>query len=58
MRWKTDGGYIAAEQNKGKKMERYEDILRDPWDNIKGNNILITWGLRRRRERERAQENI
>ena len=31
----------AAEQNKEKRMKRNEDSLRDLWDNIKHNNILI-----------------
>ena len=29
------------EQNKVKRMERTEDSLRDPWDNIKCTNIQI-----------------
>ena len=28
-----------VEQNKEKRMKRIEDSLRDPWDNIKHNNI-------------------
>ena len=32
----------AAEQNKGKRMKRIEDSLRDLWDNIKHTNIRIT----------------
>ena len=31
----------AKEQNKGKRMERIEDILRDLWDNIKHISIQI-----------------
>ena len=30
-----------VEQNKEKRMKRIEDSLRDPWDNIKHNNIWI-----------------
>ena len=31
----------SEEQNKVKRMERTEDSLRDPWDNIKCTNIQI-----------------
>ena len=31
----------SIEQNKGKKMKRTEDNLRDLWDNIKCTNIQI-----------------
>ena len=31
----------TAEQNKGKRMKRTEDSLRDLWDNIKCTNIRI-----------------
>ena len=31
----------SEEQNKVKRMKRTEDSLRDPWDNIKCNNIWI-----------------
>ena len=30
---------IAEEQNKGKRMKRIEDSLRDLWDNIKHTKI-------------------
>ena len=33
--------FTAAEQNKERRMKRNEDSLRDLWDNIKRNNILI-----------------
>ena len=33
----------AEEQNKGKRMKRTEESLRDLWDNIKCTNIQITW---------------
>ena len=33
--------FTAAEQNKERRMKRNEDSLRDLWDNIKCNNILI-----------------
>ena len=32
-------GITAEEQNKGKRMKRIEDILRDIWDNNKCTNI-------------------
>ena len=50
--------FTAAEQNKGKRMKRNEDSLRDLWDNTKCNNIRIYRGPRRRRERERTREYI
>ena len=31
----------AEEQNKGKRMKRVEDNLRDLWDNIKHTNIRV-----------------
>ena len=31
----------AEEQNKGKRMKRIEDNLRDIWDNIKCTNIRL-----------------
>ena len=31
----------TTEQNKGKRMKRFEDNIRDLWDNIKCTNILI-----------------
>ena len=31
----------AEEQNKGKRMKRIEDNLRDIWDNIKCTNIRV-----------------
>ena len=42
------GEITTTEQNKGKRMKRIEDSLRDFWDNIKRTNILIIGGLRRR----------
>ena len=33
----------TAEQNKGKRMKRIEDSLRDFWDNNKCTNIRIIW---------------
>ena len=33
----------AEEQNKGKRMKRIEDSLRDLWDNIKDTNIRVIW---------------
>ena len=43
----------AAEQNKGKRMKRNEDSLRDLWDNIKCTNIRII-GVPEGKERERT----
>ena len=31
----------AEEQNKGKRMKRIEDSLRDLWDNVKNTNIRV-----------------
>ena len=42
----------TAEQNKEKRMQRIEDILRDLWDNIKHTHSNYR-GPRRRREKER-----
>ena len=33
----------SEEQNKGKRMKRTEDSLRDLWDTIKHTNIRIIW---------------
>ena len=33
----------SEEQNKGKRMKRTEDSLRDLWDTIKHTNIWIIW---------------
>ena len=33
----------AEEQNKGKRMKRIDDSLRDLWDNIKHTNIHVIW---------------
>ena len=44
--------FIAAEQNKGKRMKRNDDNLRDLWDNIKRNNIRII-GFPEAEEREK-----
>ena len=41
----------AAEQNIEKRMKRYEDSLRDLWDNIKRTNIHIIW-VPEKRERK------
>ena len=40
------------EQNKEKRMKRNEDSLRDLWDNIKHNNILIIGVPEEKRERK------
>ena len=49
--------FTAAEQNKQKRMKRNEDSLRDLWDNIKCNNILII-GVPEGEEREKGPEKI
>ena len=46
--------FTAVEQNKEKRMKRNEGSLRDPWDNIKRNNIRII-GVPEREEREKDQ---
>ena len=49
--------FIAAEQNKEKRVKRNEDSLRDLWDNIKPNNISII-GVPEGEEREKGPEKI
>ena len=49
--------FTAVEQNKEKRMKRNEDSLRDPWDNIKCNNIHII-GVPEGEEREKGPEKI
>ena len=49
--------FTAAEQNKGKRMKRNEDSLRDLGDNIKHNNIRII-GVPEGEEREKVSEKI
>ena len=49
--------FTAVEQNKGKRMKRNEDSLRDLWDNIKHNNIRIM-GVPEGEEREKGLEKI
>ena len=44
-------------QNKEKRMKRYEDSLRDLWDNTKHNNISII-GVPKGEEREKGPEKI
>ena len=44
--------FTATEQNKEKRMKRNEDSLKDLWNNIKHNNILII-GVPEGGERER-----
>ena len=48
----------ALEQNKGRRMKRSEDSIRDFWDNIKCTNICIIGVPTRKRQRERTRENI
>ena len=49
--------FIAAEQKKEKTMKRNEDSLREFWDNIKRNNILII-GVPEGEDREKGPEKI
>ena len=49
--------FTAVEQNKGKRMKRNEDSLRDLWDNIKRNNIRII-GVPEGEEREKGLKKI
>ena len=49
--------FTAAEKNKEKRMKRNEESLRDLWDNIKHNNILII-GVSEGEEREKGPEKI
>ena len=49
--------FTAAEQNKGKRMKRNEDSLRDLWDNIKCTNMCII-GAPEGEEREKEPEKI
>ena len=44
--------FTAVEQNKEKRMKRNEDSVRDLWDNIKCNNILIIGVPEERRKRK------
>ena len=46
----------AEEQNKGKRMERIEDILRDLWDNIK--HTLKLQGSQRKKRQKKALRKI
>ena len=50
-------GITATEQNKGKRMKRMEDSLRDLWDNIKRTNIRIT-GVPEEEEKKKGSEKI
>ena len=47
----------TAEQNKGKRMKRNEDSLRDLWDNIKCTNIQII-GFIEEEEKKKGTEKI
>ena len=49
--------FTAAEQTKEKRMKRNEGSLRDLWDNIKHNNIRITW-VPEGEEREKGPKRI
>ena len=43
----------TAEQNKGKRMKRIEDNLRDLWDNIKCTNIRTKGVLEEKEKKKR-----
>ena len=47
----------AEEWNKGKRMKRIEDNLRDLWDNIKCNNIQII-GFPEEEEKKKEHKKI
>ena len=47
----------AEEQNKGKRMKKIEDSLRDLWDNIKCSNIRVL-GVSEEEEKKKGTENI
>ena len=47
----------TAEQNKGKRMKRIEDDLRDLWDNFKHTNIRII-GVPEEEEKKKGTEKI
>ena len=47
----------TAEQNKGKRMKRTKDSLRDLWDNIKCTNIRII-GVPEEEEKKKGTEKI
>ena len=47
----------SEEQNKGKRMKRTEDSLRDVWDNMECTNIQIT-GVPEEEERKKGCEKI
>ena len=47
----------AEEQDKGKRMKRIEDSLRDLWDNIKCSNIQVT-GVSEEEEKKKGTEKI
>ena len=49
--------FTATKQNKEKRMKRYEDSLRDHWDNVKCNNIRII-RIPEGEEREEGPEKI
>ena len=48
---------ITTGQNNIKRMERIEDTLRDPWDNIKRTNIRIIW-VPEEEEKKKGAEKI
>ena len=47
----------AEEQNKGKRMKRIEDSLRDLWDNIKCTNIRVI-GVPEEEEKKKGTEKV
>ena len=47
----------SEDQNKGKRMKRTEDSLRDHWDNIKCTNIRII-GVSEEEQKKKGYEKI
>ena len=49
---------IAEEQNKGKRMKRIEDSLRDFWDNVKCTKIWVIVVTEEEEEEKKGTEEI
>ena len=50
--------FTAVGHNKEKRIKRNKDNIRDPWDNIKSNNILIIGIPEEKRERKDLREYL
>ena len=48
----------AEDQNKGKRMKRIEDSLRDLWDNIKCTNIQVVWIPEEEEKKKDSEKNF